>query len=480
MKMQGFFNRFWEIAGAVNVRTKILGMALGLVLLLGTGITLQVRYALTKTLTAQLEEQSVSVGRDLAARSTDLILLNDIFALHRLLQETQLNNGNVRYAFILNSEGQVLAHTFGADFPLALLELNTVQAQEHHHTVVINSNEGLIWDTAVPVMEGRAGFARVGLSDAPIKNTLRNVTNQLILTIILVSFIGVTAATFLTWVLTRPLLDLVRATQAVAQGDFTHHVPRWARDELGDLAEAFNRMVGELGRADELRREKDSLRRQLLEKVIATQEDERRRIARELHDSTSQTLTSLIVGLKVMETTCQDRRIEAQVQELRQVAAQTLDEVHNLAMQLRPRVLDDLGLSAALERLTTEWQARYKVPIDLLIHLSSERLPDEVETALYRIIQEALTNIARHAQARSVSILIEQRGEQVITVVEDDGVGFDLEQVGASADERAHLGLVGLRERAELLGGRLTIESAPQAGTSLFIELPLVVKAEGF
>lgn len=473
MKIQNLFNRFWEVAGAVNVRTKILGMALGLVLLLGIGITFQVRVALTRTLTAQLEEQSASVGRDLAARSTDLILLNDVFALHRLLKETQLNNNNVRYAFIVNSDGQVLAHTFGSDFPLALLQLNSAQPFEHHHTVVLSSNEGLIWDTAVPVLEGRAGIARVGLSDAPIKDTLRDVTNQLIITIILVSFVGVTAATFLTWVLTRPLLDLVRATQAVAHGDFTLHVPRWAKDELGDLAEAFNKMVVELGRADELRREKEALRRQLLDKVIATQEDERKRIARELHDSTSQTLTSLIVGLKVMETNCRDKHIETQVQELRQVAAQTLDEVHSLAMQLRPRVLDDLGLSAALERLTSEWQTRYKTPIDLLIHLPTERLPDEVETALYRIIQEALTNVARHARARSVSILIEQRGENVITVVEDDGVGFDLESMAVGNENNAHLGLVGVRERAELLGGRVTIESAPQSGTSLFIELPL-------
>ncbi len=122
MKIKPLFARFWEIAGAVNIRIKILGMALGLVLLLGTGITLQVRIALTKTVSSQLEKQSISVARDLAARSTDLILLNDLFSLHRLLQETQINNANVLYAFILDSNGRVIAHTFGDSFPLALIE----------------------------------------------------------------------------------------------------------------------------------------------------------------------------------------------------------------------------------------------------------------------------------------------------------------------------------------------------------------------
>ena len=137
-------------------------------------------------------------------------------------------------------------------------------------------------------------------------------------------------------------------------------------------------------------------------------------------------------------------------------------------MRLRPRSLDDLGLAAALERLAQEWQVRYKIPVDVTIQLN-ERLPGDVETAIYRIVQEALTNVARHAQARSASILVERRSDVVRTIVEDDGVGFD---VGANYGER-HLGLLGMRERAELLNGTLTIESAPEHGTSIFIGIPL-------
>jgi len=333
---------------------------------------------------------------------------------------------------------------------------------------LIQTDEGLIWDTAVPILDGKIGTARIGLSDASMQAALSTLTAQLLLTIVLVSATGVLVAVLLTWILTRPILALVAATKAVAKGDFTPRVKRWANDEIGDLATAFNAMAEELAHTEELRRERESLRRQLMEKVISTQEEEHRRIARELHDSTSQNLTSLLVGLRVMETYCQQCAAQSKVSDLRQVASQTLDEVHDISMRLRPRVLDDLGLAAALERLASEWQARYKIPVDVVIQLS-ERLPGEMETAIYRIVQETLTNIARHAQARSASIVVERRGDIVRAIVEDDGIGFD---VNADHGER-HLGLLGMRERAELLNGILTVESSPERGTSIFIEIPL-------
>ncbi len=469
MIFQKLIQRFWAIAGAVSIRTKILGIVLGLVVLFGGVAIIQARNTLTASMTAQLEEQSVSISRDLAARSTDPILLNDLLRLHDLLDETIANNPNVRYAFLVDAHGQVIVNTFQGGFPPNLLSLNSVQPNEHHHTVLIQTDEGLIWDTAVPILDGKIGTARIGLSDASMRTAVSTLTVQFLLTIILVSAIGILVAALLTWILTRPILSLANATQAVAKGDFSPRVTRWANDELGDLADAFNIMTEELARTDELRREREVLRRQLLEKVISTQEDERRRIARELHDSTSQSLTSLIVGLRMMETQCAQCASQTKATDLRQVASRTLDEVHDLSMRLRPRALDDLGLAAALERLASEWQNRHKIPLDVVIQLS-ERLPGEVETALYRIVQEALTNIARHAHAKFASILVEKHGDTVRTIVEDDGIGFD---VLTNHGER-HLGLLGMRERAELLNGSLTIESNPEHGTSVFIEIPLV------
>jgi signal transduction histidine kinase len=471
MSLQKIYIRFWDVAGAVSIRGKILGIVLGFILLLGVGVTIQARYALTATMTAQLAEQSISVSRDLAARSTDLILLNDLLGIHDLLAETIANNPNIRYAFLMDAQGQVIAYTFEGGFPLDLISINSVQTGEHHHTVLIQTDEGYVWDTAVPILEGKVGTARIGLSDASVRAAVSTLTAQLILTIVLVSITGVLVAVFLTWILTRPIISLAHATKAVAKGDFSPRVPRWANDEIGDLAESFNTMTEELARTDELRKEREVLRRQLLEKVITTQEDERRRIARELHDSTSQNLTSLIVGLRVMETNCSQCASISKATDLRDVASKTLDEVHDLSMRLRPRVLDDLGLSAALERTVSEWQTRYKIPVDIAIQLDG-RLPGDIETAIYRIIQETLTNIARHARAKSASILVERYRDMVRAIVEDDGVGFDAKE---NNGER-HLGLLGMRERAELLNGTVTIESSFEHGTSVFIEIPLQIE----
>jgi signal transduction histidine kinase len=166
---------------------------------------------------------------------------------------------------------------------------------------------------------------------------------------------------------------------------------------------------------------------------------------------------------------CPLPEIKTQLDEIRELVAQTLDEVHNLSVELRPSVLDDLGLEAALSRYVQDYRARYPLDVDLLVVGLEERLPPPVETAVYRIIQESLTNIARHAHATTASILVEQRNGRLKAIIEDDGVGFDRQVVA----KNGRLGLYGMRERAELLNGALTIESGPGQGTSIFVEVPL-------
>jgi signal transduction histidine kinase len=470
MTVRYALNRLWIIISAVNIRIKIMGIVLGLVILLGATVTIQVRSILAQNMYAQLEDQSISVGHDLAARSTDLILINDAYALHELLYDTQTNNANVRYLFVVSPDGEILDHTFGNGFPPHLLEANTVLASADHHTRLLNTDEGKVWDTAVPIFEGQAGTARVGISDVSVRRTVNSITGQLLLTTLLVSAIGVTAATALTWMLTRPILQLVQAAQAVGQSDFTQRVTRWANDEIGDLSDAFNTMTEQLELAAKERTERDQLRVKYVSGVIAAQEEERKRIARELHDSTSQTLTSLLIGLRTLGDSCEYPEIRTHAEELRSIAAKTLDEVHTLAFQLRPSVLDDLGLPEALHRHIADCRRRYNFNIDLAINGLEHRLPTNIETTLYRITQEALTNISRHANAETASVCVERREGKVIAIIDDDGSGFDIQAIDQN---NGHLGLYGIRERVELLAGKLEIESAPEMGTSLFIEIPL-------
>jgi signal transduction histidine kinase len=468
------FRKLWALAGAVSIRTKILGIVLALVLLLGGGVTLQVRAALTDTLTQQLRENSISLTRDLAARSTDSLLINDLYDLSVLLHETQANNPDVRYGFILDKQGQVVAHTFPNGFPANLDRANTVAPDAHHHTVALATDEGTVWDTAVPIFEGKAGTARLGLSERHMRATVNAITAQLLLTTVIVSIIGIAAATFLTWLLTRPIRQLVQATEAVRQGDYSPRVGRWADDELGTLADAFNTMTANLDIAKAERLERERMRLYYLKQIIAAQEEERKRIARELHDETGQALASLMVGLRNAEQAATPEETRRRLVDLRAVTSNTLEDVRRLALELRPSVLDDLGLAVALRRYVQDYAAHFKTDVDLQISgLDERRLSPEIETAVYRIVQEALTNVVKYAQAQHVSVLLEAHDGQFSAIVEDDGCGFDAESVLRLGIAENRLGIYGMRERAELIGGTLTIESRGGRGTTVYVRIPL-------
>jgi signal transduction histidine kinase len=256
-----------------------------------------------------------------------------------------------------------------------------------------------------------------------------------------------------------PLLARDRAIGVIVAHDRLGTDPRFSDADLR-LAEQF--AVRAAVAVDlSLRVARDSLRR-----VVAGQELERRRLARELHDETGQALTSILLGLKALEEAESEAEVHAAGAELRDLIVATLQDVRDLAVQLRPKALDDFGLVAAVERLARTISDATGIAVDVESRLGPGRLPEEVETTLYRIVQEALTNVVKHAQAQNVSILLMRRGGRMTTVVEDDGRGFKPDE----PDDDGH-GLLGIRERVALLDGRLKIESAPGAGTTLVVEV---------
>jgi signal transduction histidine kinase len=208
--------------------------------------------------------------------------------------------------------------------------------------------------------------------------------------------------------------------------------------------------------------------RDALSRVVEAQELERRRLARELHDETGQALTSILLGLKALEDTLEGEVSRTAAGGLRELVVATLQDVRRLAVELRPKALDDFGLMPALERLAATFSEQTGIEVDLESALPDERLPAPVETALYRIVQESLTNVVKHARAHRISILITRRRDAVAAVVEDDGRGFDPDETREDG-----VGLLGMRERLALLGGRLDVESRPGGGTTLAAEVPL-------
>jgi len=258
-----------------------------------------------------------------------------------------------------------------------------------------------------------------------------------------------------------PLVAQGRAIGVIVAHDKAGPDPRFTEDDL-HLAEAF---ADRAAVAVDLSKRvaQDALRR-----VVTAQELERRRLARELHDETGQALTSILLGLKAAEDAGGPAEMRAAIASLRELAVGTLHDVRRLAVELRPRALDDFGLVPALERLTETFAEQTGIDVGFEHSLGPERLPGEVETALYRIVQEALTNVLKHAGAGRVSIVLSRRDGAVSAVIEDDGRGFE-----AGGGQHDSLGLVGMSERLGLLDGRLSIESAKGAGTTIVAEVPL-------
>ena len=248
-----------------------------------------------------------------------------------------------------------------------------------------------------------------------------------------------------------------------------------------ELAQALERVSAEV----EQRRRAEAGRAELMKRIVNTQEDERGRIARELHDNLGQHLTAVMLGLQALETQIEslnggeNSQRTPQLDKLRELVDGLMRAAHRQAWELRPAELDAMGLEAALGQYIRDWSAGSGVPVDLQAVCWDERADPTTETTLYRVVQEALTNVARHANATQVSVVLERNAGGVAAIIEDDGEGFDPE-----LQDTGRLGLLGMRERLALVGGSLEIESEPGFGTTIFARVPVgasgsVARSEG-
>jgi signal transduction histidine kinase len=294
---------------------------------------------------------------------------------------------------------------------------------------------------------------------------------------------------------TQPVAVLTHEAERIASGELAWPIPELGEDEIGQLGQALDAMrrslkdlVGrveaanqelegrvadrtrELAAANAQLREREEARGQLLRKVITAQEDERKRVARELHDQTTQALAVLLMRIERAAEAIRTGK-DPGLDEVKVLATWALDDVHRMILDLRPSVLDDLGLASAIrwyaERTLRERGVAVRCEFGDL-----PRLPPELETAVFRVCQEAMSNIARHAEASRVLVEVGVEAGELHVAIEDDGKGFDLASV-ARREGRPHWGLLGITERAELLGGGARIDSSPGDGTRVDIRIPL-------
>jgi len=462
----------------LSIFKKLILVFISTFVILGLLISVFVWQSLDVAMTEQFQKRGIEIATRLASMSSEHILFNDPIALFEVADEVRKSSDEIRYVLILDHRQRLLAHTFSDALPRGILELNAEAATLSPSVIQVDSNEGPLLDIKAPIEAGRVGYARIGISENNIRGYIQEKIREIFLITLFVSLTATLLTAWLTAFVTRPIRDLSTAAGEIAKGNTESRVLVGSRDEIGRLAIAFNDMADSLAVMNRDRealltslKEKEKLRGLLLNKLIVAQENERRRISRELHDETSQALTSLIVSTRLLSDSTVDQKMQSLIKGIRDVAARIMADIRNLAVELRPPSLDDLGLPAAMERYIQNYRELYGIETVFSSSLKNTVPDSQVALTLYRIMQEGLTNVARHSGAAHVQIKLEDLGGAVRLTISDDGHGITDESL-RKARESNHIGIYGMKERAELCGGTFRLMT-DRTGTAISVTIPL-------
>ncbi len=497
-KLRGVVSRMAWRAFSVPTYVKILGIGFGITFLFGAVAFHQIRFGIFRTHYKVHGETALSVALALASRLTPLAAANDISAMDEELSRTMAAFPDVRYIVVQDRDERILSHGFtfpkeappdllrhGADLcaschpslspkeiPTDLLEIPPKTALPTGRLRAYSRREGLVLEVTVPISGDDLGSVRLGVGDKVIAREMASISRSLLWSLALCLLVGLSLALMLAYLLVRPIHNLVQATDRIREGDFEARADVFSEDEIGMLAVAFNQMADGLQTYRQEVQEKEAARVSLIRKIVQAQEDERKSVARELHDQLGQSLSNTLLMIESRCDGCPDHdrdrceRVKSGIRGL-------IDEVRRLAWDVRPSIRDDYGLDHALARYVEEMSKRVDFPIDYqcAVKPGSERLPNQIEVTLYRIAQEAMTNIIRHAEATQASVVLLYYDREVSLIVEDNGRGFDVASV--EKDGGPPLGLIGMKERAALVGGHFVLASELGKGTTLRVRIPL-------
>lgn len=452
-----------------SIKNKILTLVLGITIFLAAAILIWARTILTRVMEEQLEDRARAVAMDLASRSVDPVLTHDIYQLNSLVEDTMEHYANLQYIFIRDVNGRVLLSSRpGEQVSVQLEQANESRRADGYMTAnirILSTEEGRIVDCAAPLFQEVGMEVRLGMNYDGVNQVLGTVTLEIGFVMLLACGAAMLIAAFIMNILLDPIRQLVGLTKEVAEGNLKVRIPKFHRDEIGQLTQSFHEMLDELTT-------KEEIRCQLLSKLMRVQEEERKRIARELHDETSHSLTAILMEVSFLKEE-EGGDGEEHLIRIKELISETLEDVNTMAWNLRPSVLDRFGLKTTLERYTEEIAAGQPFSLELIMEGRLEVLEPDVETAIFRMVQESLTNIVKYASAAAVSVILIVNEEVASVVVEDDGVGFDTTHFGTADWSRNHLGLLGMQERMELLEGVLQIESVPGGGTTILARIPI-------
>ena len=487
---------FWWVS-SLPIFLKLAGMGFLITLFFGAAAFWQIEVGIARTHYQILGETALSVATSLASRLEPKVSSQDMGALDKEVSQTIATFPDVRYIVVQGTGKRILSHgfTFPKEAPPDLVKNGGDLCAACHATLspkvistdllevpqklklstgevhVYRRNKGMILEVTVPIGTGGAGSVRLGIGDRILGREVRTIYRSLLLSIALCLLAGPSLSFGLSYLLVRPLHNLLLATNRLRENDFSARAKIYSGDEIGQLAVVFNQMADGLETYRRTVHEKEAARQMLIGKIVQAQEDERKSVARELHDQLGQTLSHVLLRIESSRRQCPSETEGCGLicDEVRGL----IDEVRKLAWNVRPSILDDYGLEHALARYVEEVSRRVNFHLDCqCVALPGlPLLPGTVAMPLYRIAQEAITNIIRHAQATEASVILMRRRTEIILIVEDNGRGFDAEGLGGRG--AGSLGIMGMQERAMLAGGEFIVDSQPGKGTTLRVTIPL-------
>jgi len=468
---------FWR-ALSVRLFYKIMGIGLLVAIIFGGVTLLFVRHSTSQALAKTAQQRAESIARLLASNLAEPIHTQDTNRLKKTLEQSRKMLSDIRYLEVYDRD-QLLcrspAHGIAPDRILNPVAPGSHPRGTNQQIKVQYNRQHLFFEIVWPIFKhpeknGRQVFLQLGIRDETIRRQLTTVTRSILWTLSLCAMIGFGLAFLLSYMVTHPIHHLVQAVNRIADGKFETRADVFSDDEIGRLALAFNAMSeGLLNFRQEVQKQEEA-RLALIKKIVHAQEKERKTISLELHDQLGQSLLALL--LMVQSLSKAPTHIGPMLKDLEVQIRTILEEVRRLAWGMRPSVLDDYGLDKALARLVEDIRTHTELIIDY--HFSkpheSGRLPIEMEVTLYRIAQEAIANLVRHANATQASVVVLRQRHEVTLLIEDNGRGF---QHDSNAGKSGSLGLIGMQERAILLGGSCAVESTLGQGTTIRVKIPL-------
>ena len=424
--------------------------------------------SLSDLLINELESTGHGFAANLAELSQEGIQTGNLYALYELAYLVKNKNSEIRYVLIMDTHGKLMVHTFTGGIPIKLMDAHPVPGirPADMEISVIRSNEGKIHDILYPIEQGELGFIRIGMHEQGIKKTLFANIGKVIWIVFSLGLMTLLMTVYLTDHFTRPLLRLTKISEAISKGDLSEEAPVTSSDEIGKLSHAINSMTRSLRKHEQ---EEQYLRYNL----INVQESERKRISRELHDESGQALTALILSMRAMANQTDDPEYRNQLLAIRDQTAEVLGQLRHLAVDLRPPVLEDMGLFAAMQKYIDDFSSRSDIHIEFIHNQEKDHgaRNKEIDLALYRILQEGLTNVIKHAKAGNAQVIFTE-GEKTELVIKDNGIGLP-DDLYLKMSGKEHLGLHGIQERVDILHGELSIFAEPPTwSTVIWIVLP--------